>query len=648
MKRTLFTLLLLFSLAGCLAQTSKIDSLKLLVRHEKNAKNELHDLLDLCGEYETLPEDTLWSFALKTKTLAVQLKDKRALSLAVLAQANAYMRWNNPDSADALINAEIAKYKVSDPATRSVYFKLAGARIDLLRNISYKDALTEVYAVLRKAELYNDSLTMAESMNTIGALNYDLDQLPQGMNWLYKALSFTTGAPAFDNINASICLNLADNYWWTGKEDSAMYFVNKADRLSARSQDLYLLSVGSQKRAVIYLKRLQYEKAGLAILKSLQLIEKVEGKAPQQDKLIVLASVYEHLKKYDRAITVLNDGRTKDSLYKVEAKHTIHRKENSDFQTLFYDDELAKCYKLKGDTKNYAEVLEKIIAEKDSIYKINSASAIAELETNYRFQKNEAMIARQKLELARQDYLLYGSSLIVLLIAVIIWLIYKASRRRQIMLATKAVAEAEEGERKRISADLHDNLGAQLSFIKRNVEFLIDRPQGFRASDERRYLDYLNDFARDAMIDLRETIWVLNKEEVFVRDFADKLKFYLGQQLHSAENISWEFRDRIQVNWKLSSSEVMHLFRVVQELVNNAIRHAKASRITIEFTSAANQQYQLEVQDNGCGFEIRDKRLGHYGLNNVSQRAKELTAELKIISEAELGTRIVLKKQILK
>jgi signal transduction histidine kinase len=212
------------------------------------------------------------------------------------------------------------------------------------------------------------------------------------------------------------------------------------------------------------------------------------------------------------------------------------------------------------------------------------------------------------------------------------------------LLAARAVAEAEESERKRISADLHDNLGAQLSFIKRNVGFLIDKPEGFKASDERRYLDYVNDFARNAMIDLRETIWVLNKEEVFVRDFADKLKFYLGQQLYGAEKIRWDFTDRIEANWQLSSSEVMHLFRIVQELVNNAIKHARADHIAVEFISPADQHYQLEVQDNGCGFDTNNKRPGNYGLNNLRQRAKELTAELEITSAPEMGTRIVLKK----
>jgi two-component system nitrate/nitrite sensor histidine kinase NarQ len=58
----------------------------------------------------------------------------------------------------------------------------------------------------------------------------------------------------------------------------------------------------------------------------------------------------------------------------------------------------------------------------------------------------------------------------------------------------------------------------------------------------------------------------------------------------------------------------------------------------------ADHHYQLEVQDNGCGFDTGDKRPGHYGLNNVRQRATELRADLETASDPGLGTRIVLKK----
>ena len=643
MKRALFICLFYLLIIACFAQTGKIDSLKQLTQHATNEKSRLRYLLEISEEHETLPKDTLWLYALRANKLAAKVKDGASLSLSKLAQAYAYSRWNNTDSAALLIAPELLKYNVSNPTTRSVYFRLAAGKIDLMHNRSYKDMLSEIYKVLAEAEQYKDSLAIAENMNSIGALDYDMDMLARSKQWLYKALSFTINKPEFDNVKASIYLNMSDYYWWTNKEDSAMCFVDKADMLSNRSQNLYLLSVGAQKRASIYLKTGKYGIAEQSIRNSLQLIEKIEGKEPQQDKLIVLASVYEHLGQYNKAIQVLNDGLFMDSLYKKNESRAANNGQTVDLQRMFYYDELAKCYKNKGDDKNYEATLEKIIAEKDAFYKANSASSIAELETNYEFQKKEAMIAQQKLALAKQDYLLYGSILILLLSGIIFWLVFKSYRRKQTLLAAKAVAGAEEGERRRISADLHDNLGAQLSFIKRNVEFMLNKPDGFKASDEQRYLGYLNDIAKNAMIDLRETIWVLNKEEVYVQEFIDKLKYYLGQQL-STENIKWAIDDHIEVNWKLSSTEVMHLFRTVQELVSNVIRHSQAGRIIIEFKSMADHSYQLRVADDGKGFDLKTKLTGHYGLSNIRKRAKELNAELQLTSGAGSGTTAILKK----
>src|ERR1700761_4058230 len=103
MRRIICTLLFVLPLLNCLAQNRRIDSLKHLLHHKPMPADRLKYLLAICDESESLPEDTLWSYALKAKTLAGQLKDKRARTLAIIAQAAAYIRWDNPDSAEALI-----------------------------------------------------------------------------------------------------------------------------------------------------------------------------------------------------------------------------------------------------------------------------------------------------------------------------------------------------------------------------------------------------------------------------------------------------------------------------------------------------------------------------------------------------------------
>jgi signal transduction histidine kinase len=256
----------------------------------------------------------------------------------------------------------------------------------------------------------------------------------------------------------------------------------------------------------------------------------------------------------------------------------------------------------------------------------------------------------------REHYLFYGSLIIAALGTIIGFLIFREFHRKQMLrlqqmheeerlLSEKAVADAEETERRRIAADLHDNLGAQLSFIKRNVDFIMDQPVGFSKDDERKYLSSVNDIAQSAMIDLRETLWVLNKDEVSIQEFADKLKSYLKQQLMGKEMIQCDFKEQIKQNWRLSSGEVMHLFRIVQEVISNIIKHAGAQRINILFNSGQPGEYQLEISDNGKGFDVNNKYNGHYGLENIEQRAKDISAELSITSNPDTGTTIVLMQK---
>ncbi|MDR3714627.1 MAG: sensor histidine kinase [Puia sp.] len=656
MRRVLVLALLGFFTTIVSGQTPRIDILKRGFYSAGSDAGRLRALLTLLEQDETLPKDTLWDYARKAQVLARALGDGPGLSLAVLGEAKAYLRWDNTDSARILVETELAKYKASDAENRDLYFRLARSKIDCMGNSNnYKDGMEQVYHLIREAEMYKDSAVISECMNSLAAWNYDMDFVDIARKWSYNALSYTSAAPRYFSVRTGIYLNLAENYRWIGQLDSADYCAEKAIDYSRRMENLFYLSVGLQKKAAIEIERKEYAAAEQAILESIQIIEKVEGRAPQQEKLLVLASVYRHSGQVDKAISVLNEGLVSDSIYRRTSPHRKISADTGDLRKVFYYELLAKCYKQKGDSKNYEAILEKIIDGKDEFYKANSASAIAELETRYEFQKKEAMIAQQRLALLKDEYLFYASLVFALLGSIIVWLLFKNVRRKQSLnmqrlqeeekrLAAQAVATAEETERRRIAADLHDNLGAQLSFIRRNVNFILDQPGGFSAEDERKYLGFVNDTAQNAMIDLRETIWVLNKDEVDIQEFADKLKSYLRQQLHSKDRIRWNFTEDIRGGWKLSSGEVMHLFRVVQELVSNVIKHSGADLIEISLAASGTGAYRLTISDNGRGFDVNGRYESHYGMETIRQRAREIGARLSFESGLQTGTTVVLEK----
>lgn len=641
-----------------MGQTHKIDSIKTQIRSARNASGKLNSLLDLCDEAESLPTDTLWYYALQAKSLSFKVKNSRAESLAVLAQAKAYLKWDNPDSAKSLVVGQLIKYNVIDPATRDLYFKLEQCKIDCNGdNFDYKQAIAQVYGLMGQAEKYKDTVVIAECMNTLGAWNSDMYLLPASDNWLYKALALTSDQKRFYSVRAALYLNLVENYNWIQRSDSALYFTNKAIQLSRKMEDVFDLSVALQKRAIIYADKKQFAEAEKSIAESIVISKKINGNVPQQDKLIVLATLYEKSGRPENAVKVLNDGLTADSLYRNHSPHNKRKVNAGDLQRIIYYQELAQCYKLMGNLGGYSQFVEKVINGKDAFYKTNVSQTIADLETKYEMQKQKAMIAQQRLHILQDRYFFYGLAMLALSGGVIVWLLFRSYNQKQVikmqgikddekLLSLLAVAEAEELERRRIAADLHDNLGAQLSYIKRNVSFVMNRPENFSVEDERKYLSLVNDTAQNAMIDLRETIWVLNADEVLVQDFADKLKGYVRQQLLNKGDIKWDFKEAILINLKLTSGEVMHIFRILQEVIANILNHSGATMINMQFSTDAQGNYELEVSDNGKGFKTNSKSEGHYGLENMRQRSKEISASLTIESCSLSGTKINLKKLV--
>jgi signal transduction histidine kinase len=657
MNRFLIFFIFTLSISLCSGQTPKIDSLKQIVRAAQNPSAKLDAILNMYPDYQSMAPDTLWDYAIQATQLSKALKDEKRRGRATIMLARAYLKFNNIDSVQALIKPELIKYKVQDANTRSIYFQLKQLKIESIGDDNdYKNAMAAVYDILKEAEEYKDTLVMVQNMNILGVMYYDMDFVPEGRAWLLKGLALTPVQPRFYQSITSLCVNLADNYRWIGKLDSAVYYLNKGIYLSKQTQNIYLQSQGLEVFTSIHNAKKEFKDAEKSILESIRLIKMIYGDETQQDRLLILASTYRRSNQIDKAIEVLKGGLLADSLHKKISPHAGKSSSNVNLQKVFYLQELARCYKLKNDSKDYEDCLEKVIEEKDSFYKDNSAQAIAEYQTKYEVQKKEATIAQQRLSLIQENYFIYISILLVVLGGIISWLLFRDYRRKQKIaleklreeekrMSIEAVGMAKETERKRIAADLHDNLGAQLSYIKRNVSFIIDQPSGFGPEDHKKYLNVVNDTAQNAMIDLRETIWVMNKDEVNIQEFVDKLKSYLRQQLLGKDSIKLQFEEKVEASWKFSSGQAMHIFRIVQEAISNVIKHASATQIIIQFESKREGTYTLTISDNGKGFDTQGKYDGHYGLENIQQRASEINATLSIESNTTNGTFIILSKE---
>jgi len=229
-------------------------------------------------------------------------------------------------------------------------------------------------------------------------------------------------------------------------------------------------------------------------------------------------------------------------------------------------------------------------------------------------------------------FLLLSAFISVLFISLLVMEYNRRRYRRQ--LRQMQMEKELQGERERIGRDLHDNIGAYTSALIAGLNQL-------KATDEEqlKHVDDLKDYAVNIMGFLRETIWMLNSQTLIITAFADRFKNYALRISRNYPAVELKIAESIQQDKSLAPAVMLNLFRILQEGLQNAYKHAGASVISINIGSDA--QVRFELSDNGTGFDEVQKT-GHYGLMNMRQRAAEAGFTLHIESSGGKGTTLLI------
>ena len=199
-------------------------------------------------------------------------------------------------------------------------------------------------------------------------------------------------------------------------------------------------------------------------------------------------------------------------------------------------------------------------------------------------------------------------------------------------------------ERERISRELHDNIGSQLSYISNNIDWLSETEGSFSKEEETSRLAVINETAKNLVADLRETIWAMKKESIMLDELADKLKSLLQAQCVLKPQMDVVITENIRKNYSFSPTEALNIFRTCQEAIVNSIRHSQAEKISFIIESDITEDFSFTIEDNGKGFDQQKHYTNHYGLENMMHRAVESGANLVISSTPGKGTKVVISK----
>jgi signal transduction histidine kinase len=211
---------------------------------------------------------------------------------------------------------------------------------------------------------------------------------------------------------------------------------------------------------------------------------------------------------------------------------------------------------------------------------------------------------------------------------------YYTRRKTELLKQQLLLQEEMQKERERISRDLHDNIGAYSTAMIANTELL---ESVIKDDDSKEKLIHLKNNARNILSTIRETIWLLNSKNLNVRGFTDGFMNYCTNILRNYEGIEIEFNDEILDNRELSPAVAINLLRILQEQIQNIVKHSGATLISCKIIS--DEELTITISDNGKGFDPNGNYAGN-GLANMNFRAHEIGFSLQMKTGRDSGTEI--------
>ncbi len=418
--------------------------------------------------------------------------------------------------------------------------------------------------------------------------------------------------------------NLGSVYYYTRQYDSCVYYSLKAERALLEQENLQFMPVAQANAGIGYLAQGKLSQAKTYLSKALKAHKQYGNKKETAFVLIQLARLYE-----------------KQNLQKETYQYLKEAKElalsiNSPQQVMESSKLLASYYLKKEDYKNAYNEFVNYSLVKDTLFEQEKITEITNHQVRYETERKEQEIALltqkneiQLLDISQRNLYLLIAVLLFIGALLTIWLVYRNRKIKEEKLREEALLQAEllqleaqntlQKDRLRISRDLHDNIGANLTFIHTSLE---EMDSG----------DSIKSLVNDTINELRRTVWLINKSSVAIDEWVIKLREYYSR-ISKVRIIS----QTESYESTLTSKQATSLFRIIQEAVNNAVKHANATEIKIQIIQQSTSLH-ICITDDGKGFSFG--KTDGFGLGNMKQNAEEIGAGFNLESQPGNGTHI--------
>ena len=619
---------------------------------------------------------------------AIKYEEKKVIYLkddtAIVNQLNKdaeKIQFSDPVQAIKIINKTIfTAQKINYSFGLSVAYSLrAGLLYYEMKLDSCKLLLDKAYSLVSKYSDKESKNQRANILNRYAAIFQRRQNYDSAVElYLQSANIFKETGDEQKIINSYY--NLSGIYKYLGDTTKTFYYARETNRLAAKTADTVFLIRGLIVLGEAYNYIKNYDSLLLISQKGLRLANSHQmtfamgifhnfmglyftNKEVQYDSAVlhynIALQIFNKINiPFDKALVLQNIGNTylkkKEFVNAIKfSKQANELSENLGFEQVQNMSlmDLVKAEEQLGDIPESYKYLKQYVKVNDSIQNRNSQKKVYDMEAKYLAQKKEVMmLAQQKIikQKNQLNYLLASGLFLLALIIALLYFIYRNKQKlqeqkitkletQQQLTATEAVLKGEEQERTRLARDLHDGLGGMLSGIKfsfntmkGNLVMTPDNTQSFERSMD--MLDSSIKEMRRVAHNMMPEALVKFGLDTALKDFCNEIQ-QSGALYISYQSIGLE-------NMVIKQTAEITIYRIVQELVNNIMKHAAAKNAIVQVTKTSGQ-LAVTVEDDGRGFDtnILNKVKG-IGWSSIQNRVEFLKGTLDVISEKEKGTSV--------
>ncbi|PWH84495.1 two-component sensor histidine kinase [Algibacter marinivivus] len=619
-----------------------IDSLKLVIESKPNDSIKIKTYSDLCWYYRNISTDSAFNYGGLALKLSIKTENK-------IGEAQAY-------NDIGILHYGLAEYpKAIDVYQKSL--KIRQRLNDSLGVASLYNKMGLVYQNTFKMDsaifYATKALKIYEAKNNIRyatALRNNIANIYKGLKQYQKALNAHL---EIAKINAEIkddealvksYNNIANAYLFLKDTLNSISYYKKGMELAEKRRNKNEMATLYNNYGSLLQSKNEIPEAIKFLNKSLDLRKELNDKFGIASTSLHLAGLNIDLGKFNNA--------------KSNLKLGLKLSEESNANELKMDayDKYAYYYVYKKNSDSAIHYRELYKTLKDSIFSNQVLKEVAEVQEKYNAAEREkeilsqrADIAEKELNLNKKNTQLVGLGILAVVVSLLGYLLFNQQKLKNRQLKKEgelkeALVKIEtqnrlQEQRLRISRDLHDNIGAQLTFIISSIENL---QYGFKIKNEKltNKLSSISGFTKETIYELRDTIWAMNKNAISLEDLETRISNFIDKADVSSSGVNFKFNrvESLSKNMEFTSVKGMNIYRIIQEAINNSIKYADASKINVDIKKH-DKKIEFCITDDGKGFNENEVVLSN-GINNMRKRAKEIDASLNIESEIDNGTQV--------